>query len=225
MRNCNGKENTVNSKCRRWDCRKFTLIELLVVISIIAILMTLLLPSLKNAKDVSKRASCANNLKQYGTALALYADDFNDYWPVRYGIPYGEGAFWSTELDNSGLLTYEKQATLACPSNYYKAYHDIFLSSKYMYSVLAGEHFTTSFVRHKRGRISKVSEMAVMADATESIGSPISCNYYFSENTWNIGIGFELHKGANVLFGDYHVNSFKFNTFNTDSVSQNYLIK
>ena len=57
----------------------FTLIELLVVIAIIAILAALLLSALSMAKDAGIRTNCINNLKQFGVALHLYADDNDDY--------------------------------------------------------------------------------------------------------------------------------------------------
>ncbi|HEV2391219.1 MAG TPA: prepilin-type N-terminal cleavage/methylation domain-containing protein [Verrucomicrobiae bacterium] len=59
----------------------FTLIELLVVIAIIAILAAMLLPALSAAKAKSLRTQCANNLKQWGIALALYGGDNREFFP------------------------------------------------------------------------------------------------------------------------------------------------
>ena len=55
--------------------RAFTLIELLVVISIIAMLMSILMPSLMNAREQAKRAVCMANLRSIGQGIYIYAND------------------------------------------------------------------------------------------------------------------------------------------------------
>ncbi len=80
--------------------RGFTLIELLVVIAIIALLVSILLPSLKTAKELARSVVCLSNLKSTGTAIFLYANDYDELLPRQY--------WWTNGCAPSALDNYSE---------------------------------------------------------------------------------------------------------------------
>ncbi|HAI11651.1 MAG TPA: hypothetical protein DCM28_08095 [Phycisphaerales bacterium] len=121
----------------------FTLIELLVVISIVALLISILLPALGKAREASWTSKCMSSMKQIGLGFAMYMADYKDYlppldqnrstnsWrtPKQYGMwncigPYtgmrdwaGEhtGSFWGAYKQRHDTM---KNSVWTCPFNH-----------------------------------------------------------------------------------------------------------
>ncbi len=94
----------------------FSLIELLIVISVLAILVSLLLPALNNALEKARGAGCLSNQKQLGLINQMYANAFNDY-TIPVGGSYGAPSppYWPETLYQLDYLS-ESSRAVACPS-------------------------------------------------------------------------------------------------------------
>jgi prepilin-type N-terminal cleavage/methylation domain-containing protein/prepilin-type processing-associated H-X9-DG protein len=96
----------------RRQVKGFTLIELLVVIAIIAILAAILFPVFAQARESARKTSCLNNCKQFGTAIAMYTQDWDGWYPLAW-FSFGENGF------DMALYPYIKnKAVYECPSNH-----------------------------------------------------------------------------------------------------------
>jgi prepilin-type N-terminal cleavage/methylation domain-containing protein/prepilin-type processing-associated H-X9-DG protein len=93
----------------------FTLIELLVVIAIIALLLSIILPSLSKAKEYARKVICANNQRQCGMAVRIYAEQNNGVFPLQANTYWAwDVSYWTTDLIlNSGA----EPDVFYCPVN------------------------------------------------------------------------------------------------------------
>ena len=151
--------------------RGFTLIELLVVIAIIAVLISLLLPAVQQAREAARRTQCKNNLKQIGLALHNYLDANNTFPPAfvsdiaQNATPGGE---WSI---HARIMPFLDQANLYNTADLSLAYGDG-----------ANQGIATQ-------RISTYLCPSEVLDKTRLSGStPIHypVNYGYNAGTWNV---------------------------------------
>ena len=120
----------------------FTLIELLVVVAIIALLVSILVPSLTHARQIAQRTLCATNLRSINLAVAMYTDDYNDVYPCAqdpvstdpyYWLWMGRGWRGFVERYLGTKVTADNPSVLACRSD--PALKDTYEATSYAYSM------------------------------------------------------------------------------------------
>jgi prepilin-type N-terminal cleavage/methylation domain-containing protein/prepilin-type processing-associated H-X9-DG protein len=96
----------------------FTLIELLVVIAIIAVIAAILFPVFAGVREKARQSSYASNLRQIGTALAIYAQDHDETMPADVvTTPINGGNDPGMPFDRQIIQYVKNDAVFACPSD------------------------------------------------------------------------------------------------------------
>jgi prepilin-type processing-associated H-X9-DG protein/prepilin-type N-terminal cleavage/methylation domain-containing protein len=116
----NHTEDSMPRPSRRYA---FTLVELLVVIGIIALLISILLPTLNRARESARTIKCASNLRQIGLAMNMYINESKGFYPYPT-TTQGEQALWYTAIDKYMIAMPNSDRNGAGSATGQRTYHE-----------------------------------------------------------------------------------------------------
>lgn len=198
----------------------FTLVELLFIIAIIAILVSLLLPALRNARERGQEISCKSRMRQSGFAFSSYAVDNGGWIPAVYynttacswlpGGPYTNAdTNWSWKLAEQGYVpvptTFKNPTVTICPLHYarkYSAAYPSFGMNSYM--GFRPTSTTSQDCPKNMLKLKKVTTNVLIADGvTDANGD--SNSYPAVSGPYHARYMSTRHfNGSNILYLDMH---------------------
>lgn len=216
-------ESAMKTFPRKRKASGLTLIEVLVVICVIAILSALLLPSFGGGSHHPNRVVCMNNLKQINLGFLIYANDYNNKFPMQ--VPVTNGGTMEFIYSGHVFPHFEKEMkhlrepqeiqplkVLVCPNDKkrqiatnYEALNDLNIS----YFLNADAYCTTNFINPSQ----------VIFDGERDLSlnhQPVKAGLLAVTTNGDLSWTGELHsKGGNLAFVDGHVEWSKENELNS----------
>jgi prepilin-type N-terminal cleavage/methylation domain-containing protein/prepilin-type processing-associated H-X9-DG protein len=148
-----------------YSARGFTLIELLVVIAIIAILAAILFPVFAQAREAARKTSCSSNLKQIGTAVLMYKQDYDETFPQAYWyLNDNSGAGGYVQWSGSCQPYIKNWGIFICPSDKNRGLAPTnFIGNNMGYGVPGGQTSANAAIQDVQApRLSYIANSAVL---------------------------------------------------------------
>ncbi len=190
----------------------FTLIELLVVVAIIAVLMSVLLPSLANAREQSKTVACIAKFREIGVMTAMYIQENDGNQPFSSTLSTTKDRLKSNFGDGIGIKAFSRNGTFCCPT----------LMSQY--AQFLTPTMTTFNTAGLSDWFNNLSSAGTPLKTFKNVQRPADKGFLFdsyyrttyNDFSWNTSAGTAslvtqpAHNGKrNCLYFDYHVETLK----------------